>query len=124
MRQISERYEPGRIRTAKGAFPAALCRARVTDLPFCSSLMSFFEGNSEVAERLVAEMYARGLSTGDLDDAFWEATGELLISRSAVSETTDSLWEDYRPSAPRTSLRSRLSTCSWTRSSSRFGPQG
>jgi len=64
--------------------------------PFRSSLMSFLEGNSEVLERLVAEMYARGLSTRDIEDAFRDATGELLISKSAVSEVTDRLWEDYQ----------------------------
>jgi transposase-like protein len=64
--------------------------------PFRSSLMSFLEGNSDVLDRLVTEMYARGLSTRDVEDAFTDATGELLISKSAVSEITDRLWEDYR----------------------------
>jgi putative transposase len=57
--------------------------------------MGFLEGNSDVLERLVTEMYARGLSTRDVEDAFRDATGELLISKSAVSEITDRLWEDY-----------------------------
>jgi putative transposase len=64
--------------------------------PFRSSLMSFLDGNSEVLERLVAEMYARGLSTRDVEGAFRDATGELVISKSAVSEITDRLWEDYQ----------------------------
>jgi putative transposase len=54
------------------------------------------DGNSEVLESLVNEMYARGLSTRDVEDAFRDATGELLISKSAVSEITDRLWEDYQ----------------------------
>src|SRR5215210_5552170 len=33
---------------------------------------------------------------GDVEDAFRDATGELLISKSAVSEITDRLWEDYQ----------------------------
>jgi putative transposase len=41
-------------------------------------------------------MYARGLSTRDVEDAFRDATGELLISKSAVSEITDRLGEDYQ----------------------------
>jgi transposase-like protein len=49
-----------------------------------------------VLEALVNEMYARGLSTGDVEDVFRDATGELLISKSAVSEITDRLWEDYQ----------------------------
>jgi transposase-like protein len=31
-----------------------------------------------------------------VEDAFRDATGELLISKSAVSEITDRLWEDYQ----------------------------
>jgi putative transposase len=49
-----------------------------------------------VLDRLVTEMYARGLSTRDVEDAFTDATGQLLISKSAVSEITDRLWEDYQ----------------------------
>jgi transposase-like protein len=45
---------------------------------------------------LVTEMYARGLSTRDVEDAFRDATGDLLISRSAVTSITDRLWEEYQ----------------------------
>jgi putative transposase len=42
-------------------------------------------------------MYSRGLSTRDVEVAFRDPyTGELLLSRSAVSEITGSLWEDYQ----------------------------
>jgi transposase-like protein len=58
--------------------------------------MSFLDGNSEVLEWLVTEMYARGLSTRDVEDAFRGAIGEVLVSKSAVSEITDRLWEDYQ----------------------------
>ncbi len=92
-------YEPGRVRTAEGAIDVAVPQVRGAGEPFRSSLMGFLEGNSEVLERLVCEvceMYARGLSTRDVEDAFRDATGELLISKSAVSEITDRLWEDYQ----------------------------
>jgi len=89
-------YEPARVRTAEGAFEVAVPQVRGAGQPFRSLLMSFLDGNSEVLERLVGEMYARGLSTRDVEDAFRDATGELLISKSAVSEITDRLWEDYQ----------------------------
>ena len=82
-------YEPGRVRTAEGAIEVAVPQVRGAGEPFRSSLMSFLDGNSEVLERLVCEMYARGLSTRDVEDAFRDAT-------SAVSEITDRLWEDYQ----------------------------
>jgi transposase-like protein len=88
-------YEPGRIRTAEGAIGVQVPQIRGVGEPYRSTLMGFLEGNSDVLDRLVTEMYARGLSTRDVEDAFRDATGELLISRSAVSEITDRLWEDY-----------------------------
>ena len=89
-------YERGRLRTAEGFVDVAVPQVRGAGEPFRSSLMSFLDGNSEVLESLVNEMYARGLSTRDVEDAFRDATGELLISRSKVSEITDRLWEDYQ----------------------------
>jgi hypothetical protein len=62
-------------------------------MPFRSTLISFLEGNSEVLDRLVVEMYARGMSTRDIEDAFRDVTGELLISRSAVSESRSWCWQ-------------------------------
>ena len=89
-------YEPARVRTAEGAFEVAVLQVRGAGEPFRSSLMGFLDGNSQVLERLVGEMYARGLSTRDVEDAFRDATGQMLISKSAVSEITDRLWEDYQ----------------------------
>ncbi|MCA1838649.1 MAG: IS256 family transposase, partial [Actinobacteria bacterium] len=65
--------------------------------PYRSKLVEFLGGNSEALERLVVEMYARRLSTRDVEECFRDAkTGELMISRSAVSEITERLWEEYR----------------------------
>jgi len=33
-------------------------------------------------------MYARGLSTRDIEDALLEATGDMVLSKTAVSEVT------------------------------------
>lgn len=88
-------YVPGRIRTAEGDISVQVPQVRGAKEPYRSTLMAFLEGNSDVLERLVIEMYARGLSTRDIEDAFVDSTGELLISRSAVSEVTDSLWTEF-----------------------------
>jgi putative transposase len=90
-------YERGSLRTAEGEVRVKVPQVRGASSPYRSRLMEFLSGNSEALERLVVEMYARGLSTRDVEECFRdEATGELLISRSAVSEITDQLWEDYR----------------------------
>jgi transposase-like protein len=89
-------YEAGQLRTAEGAIGVRVPQVRGSGEPYRSGLMGFLDGNSEVLDRLVTEMYARGLSTRDVEDAFRDATGELLISKTAVSEITDRLWEDYQ----------------------------
>jgi putative transposase len=91
-------YEEGRLKTAEGEVGVRMPRLRgCADDPYRSKLMEFLGGNSEALERVVVEMYARGLSTRDVEECFRdEISGALMISRSAVSETTDRLWEDHR----------------------------
>ncbi|MCL6580339.1 MAG: transposase [Firmicutes bacterium] len=51
---------------------------------------------TDVLDRLVVQMYTRGLSTRDIEDALREATGgESVLARSTVSRISDALWEDY-----------------------------
>ena len=88
-------YVERAIRTAEGKIPIRVPQVRDAEEPFRSTLMGFLEGNSDVLDRLVMEMYARGMSTRDVEDAFRDVTGELVISRSAVSEITDELWTQY-----------------------------
>ena len=88
-------YEERTVSTAEGQVPVRVPQVRDAGSPFRSTLMGFLEGNSEVLERLVMEMYARGMSTRDVEDAFRDSTGEMVISRSAVSEVTDGLWAQY-----------------------------
>jgi len=90
-------YEPGRIRSAEGEIALQVPQVRGTQEPYRSKLMDFLRGNSDVLEYLVVQMYTRGLSTRDVEEAFRDPySGELLLGRSAVSELTDSLWEDYQ----------------------------
>jgi hypothetical protein len=44
---------------------------------------------------LAVELYARGLSTRDIEDAFTDEAGRRLLSRAAVSEITERLWAEY-----------------------------
>lgn len=90
-------YKPGRIRSAEGEIPLEVPQVRDSEQPYQSKLLQFLRGNSDVLEYLVTQMYSRGLSTRDVEEAFRDPhTGEMLLSRSAVSEITDSLWEDYQ----------------------------
>ena len=58
-------------------------------------------GRTAELERLAVEMYARGLSTRDVEAAFRDATGASLLSRTAVSEVTERLWQEYEAFATR-----------------------
>ena len=91
-------YETGRLRTAEGEITVQAPQVRewTEDGPYRSPLMRFLRGHSDVLERLAVELYARGLSTRDIEAALSEATGEPVLSRSAVSELSDTLWEDYQ----------------------------
>jgi putative transposase len=89
-------YEPGHIRSAEGEIEVRVPQVRASEQPYRSTLMDFLRGNSDVLEYLVVQMYTRGLSTRDIEEALRDPeTGETLLSKSAVSDLTDRLWEDY-----------------------------
>jgi putative transposase len=46
-------------------------------------------------------MLARGLSVRDIGVAFKDESGRLLLSKPAVSELGERLWEDYQAFAKR-----------------------
>ena len=94
-------YEPGRMRTAEGEIVVQVPQVRDAPATYRSRLMVFLRGNSDVLERLAVEMYARGLSTRDIEDALEEATGDRLLSHTAVSQITEVLWDEYEAFAER-----------------------
>jgi len=88
-------YRPGSVEGAEGRIKVEVPQVRGI-AGYSSALMGFLEHHSEVLQRLATEMYARGLSTRDIEAAFTDSTGRCLLSRSAVSDLTDTLWEDYQ----------------------------
>jgi transposase-like protein len=88
-------YRPATLDTAEGRVRLEVPQLRNTPEPRQSRLAQFLRGNTEVLETLAVEMYSRGLSTRDIEDALTEATGARLLTRTAVSELTDRLWEEY-----------------------------
>jgi transposase-like protein len=84
------------VRTAEGDIPLQIPQIRQAPVPYQSRLLSFLHGHTDVLDRLVAEMYARGLSTRDIEDTFRDVTGASLVSASGVSAVTARLWEEYK----------------------------
>ena len=89
-------YRPANMDTAEGRVQLRVPQVRESPVHYRSKLVDFLRGNSDVLERLAVEMYTRGLSTRDIEDAFREVTGDMLLSRTAVSIITDRLWDDYQ----------------------------
>ena len=88
-------YRPGKVKTAEGAVEYSAPQVRDTSEPFISKVRAALSGRTRELERLAVELYARGLSTRDIEDAFTDETGGRLLSRAAVSEITEKLWTEY-----------------------------
>jgi transposase-like protein len=89
-------YEPGRLLIGEGSIAVERPQVRGGQEPYRSRIWELLAGGRSAAvERLIVEMYARGLSTRDIEDVFRGPEGEVLLSKSAVSEITDALWEEY-----------------------------
>jgi transposase-like protein len=69
--------------------------------PFRSEIRAHLKGRTEALEGLAVELLARGLSVRDIEDAFRDESGRLLLSRTAVSELGEQLWADYQDFATR-----------------------
>jgi putative transposase len=66
-----------------------------TPEPFVLGVRAALSGRTQALEDLAVELYARGLSTRDIEDAFTDERGRRLLSRAAVSEITERLWAEY-----------------------------
>ena len=86
---------PGQMKTAEGMVEFSAPQVRDTPEPFVSEIRENLTGRTQALEDLAVELYARGLSTRDIEDAFTDESGHRLLSRAAVSEITERLWAEY-----------------------------
>jgi putative transposase len=84
------------LKTAEGALEHSATQVAGLEQPFRSAVREHLKGHTEALEGLAVEMLARGLSVRDIEDAFKDETGRLLLSRTAVSEIGKQLWADYQ----------------------------
>lgn len=82
--------------------------------PFDSRVRAGLARRTAKLERLAVEMFARGLSTRDIEAAFRDASGASVLSRTAVSQVTERLDRNTKPSPGGISVNSRSPTCSST----------
>ena len=91
----------GRLKTAEGFVEYSAPQVAGRDKPFRSEIREHLKGRTEALEDLAVELLARGLSVRDIEDAFRDETGRLLLSKTAVSEIGERLWADYQEFATR-----------------------
>jgi len=91
----------GRLKTAEGFVEYAAPQIAGRDEPFRSEIREHLTGRTQALEDLAVELLARGLSVRDIEDAFRDESGRLLLSRTAVSEIGERLWADYQEFASR-----------------------
>ena len=94
-------YRRGRLKTAEGPMEYSVPQIAGRDEPFRSAIREHLKGHTQGLEDLAIEMLARGLSVRDIEDAFRDENGRLLLSRTAVSQLGERLWEDYQGFAAR-----------------------
>jgi transposase-like protein len=94
-------YRRGRLKSAEGAIEYGVPQVRGLEEPHRSKIRQRLAGRTEELERLAVEMYARGLSTRDIEATFTDEEGRSLLSRTAVSAVTEKLWEEYEAFATR-----------------------
>jgi len=104
-------YRTGRLKTAEGMIEYAAPQISDRAVPFRSRLREIIRGRSEELEALAVEMYARGLSTRDIEALFADERGQSLLSRTAVSEITQRLWAEYEAFASRDLSEFDLPVC-------------
>ena len=90
-----------RLRTAEGAIEYGVPQVADRAEPFVSRIRAGLAGRTAELERLAVELFARGLSTRDIEAAFRDAEGQSLLSRTAVSQVTERLWQEYEAFATR-----------------------
>lgn len=89
-------YRLGRLKSAEGEIEYSKPEVADCAEPFVSKIHRELSGRTDELERLAVEMYARGLSTRDIEKTFQTRDGSPLLSKTAVSQITERLWAEYQ----------------------------
>ncbi|MFH0947375.1 MAG: IS256 family transposase [Elusimicrobiota bacterium] len=88
-------YKPRNLKSADGILQVAIPQIRDTNEDFRSKLVKKLKNGSDVLNKLVTEMYIRGLSCADVENSFLDVFGRKIISKSGVSKITKHLYEEF-----------------------------
>jgi len=88
-------YEDGILRTAEGVLRVKLPQLRGQAEPYRSQLWNEMATTSDVLKRGIVEMYVGGMSQRDIEYSLEKALGQFVLSKSAVSNLTATLTQEY-----------------------------
>lgn len=88
-------YEEGTLKTAEGVLRLKVPQISGRLEPTPSHLWDELARTSENLKRVIVEMYAGGLSQRDIEYSLEKALGQFILSKSTVSELTDTLTQEY-----------------------------
>lgn len=88
-------YEHRTLKTAEGLLAVDVPQVRGGDTPYRSEIFRNVSSRSEALETLVTEMYVRGLSVRDIEQALIASTGAFVLSDTTVSTITERLHAQY-----------------------------
>lgn len=89
-------YKPAHLKTAEKKLKIEKPQVSDASESFRSSIWPHIKGRSEQLEKIAVEMYARGCSTRDIEKLLKDENGHILLSKSAVSQLNERLWEEYQ----------------------------
>ncbi len=88
-------YKTAHIRTTENKLLIEKPQVDDPSAPFRSNVWKTIKGNTERLEKIVVEMYARGCSTRDIEALLKDEYGNILLSKSAISQLNSRLWQEY-----------------------------
>jgi putative transposase len=88
-------YEQGTLKTAEGVLRVKVPQIRGQDEPYRSQRWRNVANTSEVRKRLIVEMYVGGMSQRDIEYSLERAVGQFVLSKSTVSDLSETLSEEY-----------------------------
>ena len=94
-------YRRRRLKTRVGTVQIEEPRTRDTEAPFESAILARLDRVEERLEAMALEMYARGLSTRDIEATLTDEEDRPLLSRSAMSRLSEELYAEYEAFATR-----------------------
>ena len=99
----------GRLKTAEGPVDHAAPQIAGREEPFRSEIRESLKGRTQALEDLAVELLARGLSVRDIEDAFRDESGRLLLSRTV--RRASSRWSRPTSRDRRVNAASPIASC-------------